>query len=257
MPFTFTSSCVVLLLMQDIFRRREKKYLVTNEQGTVLQSLINRYSAIDQQGEYVIKDLYYDTPKWDIICRSIERPSYKEKLRLRSYGEYNSESQGFVEMKRKYDGIVYKRRISFPLSELKNRNVREVVPMVDSQISREISYFLRINPVSEKIRIAYKRTAYNGIEDKDLRITFDRDIVFNLCSLSSNIFDEYNLDDGRQILDSNQVLLEIKTADAIPLWLTSALSENNIFPVSFSKFGVCYARHISKLQGLQEHKNVA
>jgi SPX domain protein involved in polyphosphate accumulation len=245
--------------MQNIFRRREKKYLITSEQGATLQKLIGCYTAIDQQAEYLVRDLYYDTANWDIISKSIEKPSYKEKLRLRLYGEYNSESQGFLEMKRKYDGIVYKRRIAFPLGELKNSSVREIVSADDSQISREIGYFLQVNSVSEKIHIAYKRTAYNSIEDKALRITFDRDIVFHLCSLNGNYFSEYNdcKIEGRQIIEPNQMLMEIKTEDAIPLWLVRALSENNIFPVSFSKFGVCYARYISKLQGLQERKNVA
>jgi len=250
--------------MQDIFRRREKKYLITSEQGAALQKLVSRYTVIDQHGEYLIRDLYYDTANWDIIGKSIQRPSYKEKLRLRLYGQYNNESQGFLEMKRKYESIVYKRRIAFPLSELKNRCVREIVSEVDSQISREISYFLKVNPVSEKIYIAYKRTAYTGVEDEGLRITFDRDLVFHLCSLNGNYLSEYNdcQIGGRQIedcqiIEQNQILMEIKTSGAIPLWLTGALSENNIFPISFSKFGVCYARYISKLQGLQERKNVA
>jgi len=248
--------------MQDIFRRREKKYLITSEQGAALQTLITRHTAIDQQGEYLIQDLYFDTADWDIISKSIERPSYKEKLRLRLYGQYNSESQGFLEMKRKYEGIVYKRRISFPLNELKNRCIRDIVSAADSQISREINYFLKTNPVSEKIHIAYKRMAYTGIEDKGLRITFDRDIVFHLCSLSGSNLSEYASDNacqikGSRIIEQNQMLMEIKTVGAIPLWLTRVLSENSIFPVSFSKFGVCYIKHISKLLYLQERKNVA
>jgi len=245
--------------MQNIFRRCEKKYLITGEQGRSLQKLVAQHTEIDQQGEYLIRDLYYDTDNWDIICKSIERPSYKEKLRLRLYGEYNNESQGFLEMKRKYDDIVYKRRIAFPVGELKDRRIREIVSADDSQISREISYFLQNNPVSEKIHIAYKRTAYNGIEDNGLRITFDRNVAFHLCLLNNDFFNEYNncqIDD-RQILDSNHMLMEIKTEYAIPLWLTGILSKNNIFPVSFSKYGVCYARHISKLQGLEGRKNVA
>jgi len=245
--------------MQDIFRRREKKYLITGEQGAALQRLVSWYTAIDQQGEYLIQDLYYDTDNWDIISKSIEKPSFKEKLRLRFYGEYNSESQGFLEMKRKYEGIVYKRRIALPLSELKKRGVRETVSAVDSQISREISYFLLTNRVSEKIHIAYKRTAYTGIENKGLRITFDRDIVFHLCPMNNNNFSEFNPENDRQIqiIEQNQMLMEIKTADAIPLWLTRVLSENNIFPVTFSKFGVCYVRHIAKRQGQEGRKNAA
>jgi len=245
--------------MQNIFKRHEKKYLITTEQGTDLQRLITRYAEIDRQGEYLIQDMYYDTADWGIICKSIEKPIYKEKLRLRFYGQYNSGSQGFLEMKKKYDGIVYKRRIVFPLGELKSRSVREIVSSVDSQIAREISYFLQTNQVSEKIHIAYKRAAYTGIEDNGLRITFDKDIVFHLCSLNNNNLSEYNPGNynGCQILDDNQVLMEIKTAGAIPLWLTRTLSENNIFPVSFSKFGVCYVKHISKRQGVKEVKNAA
>jgi SPX domain protein involved in polyphosphate accumulation len=245
--------------MQNIFRRQEKKYLITSEQGAALQKLTSRYTEMDQQGEYLIQDLYYDTDNWDLICESIEKPPYKEKLRLRFYGQYNSESMGFLEMKRKYDSIVYKRRIAFLVGELKNRCVREIVSADGSQISREINYFLQVNPVSEKIHIAYKRTAYNGIEDNGLRITFDRDIAFHLCPLKNDYFSEYidfQIDD-HQILDPNKILMEIKTTGAIPLWLTGILSENNIFPISFSKFGVCYARHISKWQNTEGRRNVA
>jgi SPX domain protein involved in polyphosphate accumulation len=248
--------------MQNVFRRREKKYLITMEQGAVLQRLITLYAEIDRQGEYLIQDLYYDTADWDIICKAIEKSLYKEKLRLRFYGQYNSGSPGFLEMKRKFEGIVYKRRIAFPLGELKDRSVREIVSALDSQIAREISYFLQTNQVSEKIHIAYKRAAYTGIEDKCLRITFDKNIVFHLCFLNNNNLGEYSPDDyndcqieGRQILDDNQMLMEIKTTGAIPLWLTHALSENNIFPVSFSKVGVCYVKHISKWHGVKEVKN--
>ena len=245
--------------MQDIFRRREKKYLISSEQGATLQRLITSYTTVDQQGEYLIRDLYYDTANWDIISKSIEKPSYKEKLRLRLYDECNSESQGFLEMKRKYDSTVYKRRIAIPSGELKNRGVREIVSELDSQIAREINYYLRTNQVSEKIHITYKRIAYTGIKDDGLRVTFDKGIAFHLCSLNNNNLWEYNPDDyyGGQILNDNQMLMEIKTMGAIPLWLVDALSEKRLLPVSFSKFGVSYAKYISKWQSFEEVKNAA
>ena len=260
--------------MQNVFRRCEKKFLVTMEQAAVLQRLITRYAEIDRQTEYLIQDLYYDTADWDIIRKAVEKPLFKEKLRLRVYGRYHSGSPAFLEIKRKCEGVVYKRRIAFPLGELKNRGVREIVSAHDSQIAREIGYFLHTNQVSEKIHIAYKRIAYTGIEDKDLRITFDKDIAFHLCALNSINCGEYRSSgyndrqfDGRhinsrqiegcQIIDDNQMLMEIKTTGAIPLWLTRALSENNIFPISFSKIGVCYVWHISKWQDLKEVKNAA
>jgi len=228
--------------MQSIFNRRENKYLVTAEQGEDLQKQLTRYMTIDRQGEYLVQNLYYDTDDWDIIRGSIEKPLYKEKLRLRFYGQKTNESRGFLELKKKFKGITYKRRIDFPLRELENRNIREIVSSFDSQISREIDFFLQRNAVSEKVYIAYTRAAYNGIEDGDLRITFDKDLFFRLTGL------EGNLESNCQILKANQMIMEIKTAGAIPLWLTKALSENGIFPIPFSKFGVCYIGHIFKLQ---------
>jgi len=238
--------------MQSIFERHEEKYLVTKEQGAALQRLIAQNMVIGQLGDYFVHNVYYDTGNWDIIRASIEKPMYKEKLRLRFYGQYNPESQGFLELKKKFDGVVYKRRIAFPLGELKRRCVREIVSTYDSQISREIGFFLRSNPVSEKAYIAYKRIAYADTEDRDLRITFDKDIFFHLCPL-----DNYNPQNGRRLLEHNQTVMEIKTTGAIPLWLTQALSEHNIFPVSFSKYGICYAGHIFKSQNLEEVRNVA
>ena len=225
--------------MQSSFNRRENKYLVTAEQGAVLQRQLMQYMKIDRQGEYLVQNLYYDTDDWDVIRESIEKPLYKEKLRLRFYGQKTNESRGFLELKKKFKGITYKRRIDFPLCELERRGIREIVLSIDSQISREIGFFLQRKAVSEKVYIAYTRIAYNGIDDGDLRITFDKDVFFRLINS-----DNYNSGDNRQILKSNQMIMEIKTAGAMPLWLTKALSENNIFPVPFSKFGTCYTGHI-------------
>ncbi|MCL2213776.1 MAG: polyphosphate polymerase domain-containing protein [Treponema sp.] len=243
--------------MQSIFKRHEKKYIITNEQSAVLQENLARHMIIDRCGEYLVQNLYYDTENWDIIRESIEKPLYKEKLRLRFYGDYNPESQGFLELKKKYDGIVYKRRIAFSLGEIKNKCVREIVSQAGSQISREINFFLSNREVSEKVYIAYKRTAYNGLDDQSLRVSFDRDIFFRCCS-----FDEFNPEadvhkrscsgDACQILSNNCLIMEIKTASSIPLWLTGSLSENKVFPVSFSKYGTCFTKHILNRQNLKE-----
>ncbi|MDR0465177.1 MAG: polyphosphate polymerase domain-containing protein [Treponema sp.] len=248
--------------MQSIFKRYEKKYIITKEQSAFLQERLVRHMKIDRFGEYLVQNLYFDTENWDIVRESIEKPLYKEKLRLRFYGDYNPESKGFLELKKKFDGIVYKRRIAFSLGEIKKRCVREIVSEAGSQISREIDFFLNYRDVSEKIFIAYKRTAYNGIEDQTLRVSFDRDIVFRRCTLNC-LNNDYTFcdwpcsDDERQILNENFLIMEIKTASSIPLWLTHMLSENNIFPVSFSKYGTCYTKHILKRQNLKEAGDAA
>ena len=247
--------------MQNIFKRHEKKYIITREQCAFLQERLARHMVIDRGREYSVRNLYYDTENWDIIRESMENPLYKEKLRLRFYDHFNCESQGFFELKKKFDGIVYKRRIAFSLNKIKNLRIREILSKADSQISREIGFFLNNREVIEKIFIAYKRTAYNGLQDKTLRVSFDKDIFFRLIpsgDFCQNLITEYyGSEEGCRILNKNCLIMEIKTSGAIPLWLTSALSENKIFPVSFSKYGTCYAKYVFNIQNPMEAVNAA
>jgi len=243
--------------LQTFFKRREKKYLITREQGAALQELIAQRMKIDQYGEYLVQNLYYDTDNWDIIRKSIEKPFYKEKLRLRLYGQNKTDSQCYLELKKKLDGTTYKRRITIPMNELNNGGISEIVSAHDSQVSREIEFFLGNRTVSEKIYIAFKRIAYTCEEDRNLRITFDREILFSLCSRENLNFNYCDPNNGIRILSSNQSLMEIKTTGAMPLWLTRILSENKIFACSFSKYGVCYAKFIFKKHGFGDDKNAA
>ena len=238
--------------MQSIFKRCEKKYLITKDNAAILQMLLRQHMEID--GEYLVQNFYYDTADWEIIRESIEKPLYKEKLRLRFYGQFEADSQGFLELKKKFKGISYKRRIAFPLCELKSRSIREIVSTHNSQISREIGFYLQNRAVYEKIHIAYNRMAFFGVKDRELRLTFDKNILF---SLDMNRFDAYDYKIGYPILDQNQMVMEIKTPYAIPLWLSRVLSEMHIFPRSLSKFGACYTGHILKYQGLEEIKNAS
>ena len=238
--------------MQSIFKRYEKKYLITKDKAAFLQMFLRQHMEID--GEYLVRNFYYDTDDWEIIRESMEKPLYKEKLRLRAYGQVKADSHGFLELKKKFNGISYKRRIAFPLCELKSRSIREIVRAHDSQISRELGFYLQNRAVYEKICIAYNRTAFFGINDRDLRITFDKDISF---SLDINPFDAHNKKIGCPILDQNHIVMEIKTPCAIPLWLSRILSEMQIFHRSLSKYGLCFTGHILKYQGLEDLRNVS
>jgi len=235
--------------MQSIFKRYEKKYIISREQSDLLQDQISGKMEIDRNDEYLIQNLYYDTANWDIIRESIEKPLYKEKLRLRYYNAFDPESPGFLELKKKFNGIVYKRRITFSLSELNNRCVREILQNNDSQISREINYFLSNKNAYEKIYIAYKRLAYNGADgEKNLRVSFDRDIIFRNCSLNDFCRDGICKKNNYRLLDDNNIIMEIKTTSAFPLWLVNLLSINKIFPVSFSKYGTYFTKYVLERQ---------
>ena len=166
--------------------------------------------------------------------RSNEKPYYKEKLRIRSYGVVKGDADVFVEIKKKYNSVVYKRRIS--ASEKTALNMLSGKTEDSAQIAREIAYFTRLyEGIKPQMFISYRREAFYAREDKNFRITFDRSIVWRTenLSLSCGIY-------GKPVLPDGKVLMEIKTAAAIPLWLTKVLSKNRIYKTSFSKYGTAY-----------------
>ena len=225
--------------MQSIFRRYEMKYLISEKQRVILMEALSKYMLPDQYGAYLVQNLYFDTERWDVIRTSIEKPAYKEKLRLRCYGEAAIDSSYYLELKKKYKGIVYKRRIELPARSLANRSVRELVAQSPAQIAKELGFYLHTNDVSEKIFISYQRAAFAGVDDPELRVTFDTDIRFRLNDLK---FAKSGAD--RIILPDDKVLMEIKMLGGMPMWMAGVLSDNDVFPTNFSKYGVCYTDYI-------------
>ena len=227
--------------MQSNFKRYEQKYLITEKQQNILQETLSQHMISDQYGEYLVQNLYYDTENWDVIRASIEKPAYKEKLRLRCYGEAMDESNFYLELKKKHRGVVYKRRIAIPSQSLADDSVQEMVAKTSSQISSELDFYLQSNKVTEKIYIAYQRMALMGITDEELRVTFDTNICFRLDNLTFS-----DPCDGQFLLPQGKMLMEVKALGGMPMWMANVLSENGIFPTSFSKFGVCYTDYIYK-----------
>ena len=227
--------------VQNSFRRYEKKYFLTEEQYNTFINAISPFVKSDEYGEYTICNIYYDTDDYSLIRQSIEKPIYKEKLRVRSYGVPEKDGRVFVEIKKKFDGVVYKRRITTTpaLAEPILKGIRSVGE--NEQILKEIEYFQRFHKTSPKVFIAYDRQAFQGIDNGELRITFDKNMRYRLDRL-----DLTEGDDGEPITDDGRILMELKIPGACPLWLTKILSEMKLNPVSFSKYGTCYLNHILK-----------
>ena len=220
---------------QAVFKRYEMKYLLTLAQKERLLEAMAPYMALDKYGKTVIRNVYLDTPDYRLIRRSLEKPIYKEKLRLRSYRQAGPESPIFVELKKKYKGVVYKRRLSLAQEEavqwVTGRQQRS-----DSQIAREIQWFLGYyRDLRPAMFLSYEREAYYCRDGGDLRITFDDRILARTDRLS--LEEEPG---GTSLLESGTVLMEVKTAGGLPLWLTEALSRERIFKTSFSKYGKAY-----------------
>lgn len=248
--------------VQQVFKRVEKKYLVDSEQYNGLMPVLTEHMKADEYGLHTICNVYYDNLNNDLIRVSIEKPVYKEKFRVRSYGIPSDDDTVFLEIKKKAQGVVYKRRIPF-----KMRDAREVLkkisesdkmsgiivgidvndsnyPVFDDvsnrQIMHEIEYIIKHYNLVPDTYVAYDRIALFGLEEPDLRITFDKNIRTRKDRLSLS-----EGDSGEVILEDGKYIMEVKTNGSMPLWLAKKISEMELYPFSFSKIGTAYKKKIT------------
>lgn len=220
---------------QMIFKRHELKYMISTDQLALIKEEFDKHMIADEHGMSTICSLYFDTPSYQLIRRSIERPVYKEKLRLRSYGVATADTKVFVELKKKYKKVVYKRRVTLKEKDAMRYLINGEIDK-HTQITDEIDYFKQYyKGLAPAMLLMYNREAYYGKDDREFRVTFDRDVLWRDydLTLDKGIY-------GAPILEPNMVLMEVKTKDAIPLWMTKLLSDNHIFKKSFSKYGTAY-----------------
>ena len=224
------------MAFQTVFKRCELKYLLTPGQKEAVLAAMAPHMEPDAYGRTAIRNLYYDTDTFLLARRSIEKPVYKEKLRIRSYRAAKPESTVFVELKRKFDHVVYKRRISLPEQEAMAWVSGKCPCPVQSQISQEVDWFLHYYPsLHPTAFLSYEREAYYAGDSPDFRVTFDDRVLCRQeeLSLGSEVY-------GTPILPQGKVLMEIKSSGGIPLWMTQVLSQERIFKTSFSKYGTAY-----------------
>lgn len=222
-----------------VMKRYELKYIITKEQEDFLKDRLKGHLYVDEFGKTSIASLYYDTPDYRFIRESNDKPVFKEKLRLRSYGLADDNSPVFLELKRKAYGVVYKRRIRSTIPEVESYLEGETSDLGEGQINKEIDYFVSQNELVPACLIIYDRTAYyepNG----DLRLTIDNNPRFRMDDLDLR----FSMD-GEPLLPEGYSILEVKVQGAMPLWLSKILNEGRIYKTSFSKYGEAYKRLIS------------
>lgn len=221
---------------QSCFQRFELKYILTRPQKEALLRAMEPYMRLDQYGRVTIRNIYYDTPSYRLIRASIERPVYKEKLRIRSYRQLVPGEDAFVELKKKFKKVVYKRRLSMPFHESIDwlKGVDSLQP--PGQIGEEIRYFRDFyGDLQPTVFLSYEREAFYSLDGSEFRVTFDENILARDTDLSlcSQVY-------GTPILPTELTLVELKAPGAIPLWLTDFLTKNKIYKTSFSKYGTAY-----------------
>ena len=230
---------------RQYFKRYEVKYILNECEYREFRERTKDLLVVDAYGESDICNCYYDTPDFRLIRNSMEKGIYKEKLRLRSYGvPKKKDDKVFLELKKKFDGIVYKRReiLSYEqaieaLSSGKEHPFQAVG--LDSQIYRELEWVLKYyENLYPAMYIAYKRIAMYEPDDVDndgLRVTFDRNLIWRTdnVDLKAGIY-------GEPILSPGQRIMEVKAPEAIPLWFVRILEEMKLYPTSLSKYGRAY-----------------
>ena len=224
-----------------VMKRCEMKYLLDAEKTAFVRERLAGHMQLDQFGLTSIASLYYDTPDYRLIRTSLEKPVYKEKLRLRSYGLATEDSPVFLELKRKAFGVVYKRRVQTTLPEVQRFFAGDDEVFDGGQISREIKTFRDFyRPLNPACLIIYDRSAYFEPVG-DLRLTIDADPRYRSEALNLTTSME-----GVSLLPAGWTILEIKVQDAMPLWLAEILSTGRIYQSSFSKYGEAYRQQLMR-----------
>lgn len=231
---------------QMTFKRYELKYLMTKQEKEKILRVMEPYMKLDKYGHTTIRNIYYDTDNFRLIRHSIEKPVYKEKLRVRSYQQAREDDPVFVELKKKYKSVVYKRRLVLPEGQV-DKCFKDGIPLpVESQIANEIEYFREYyGNLKPAVFLSYEREAFYALDGGDFRVTFDENILYREydLSLECGIY-------GTPLLDKNQTLMEIKTSGGIPLWMSHILAEQHLFKTSFSKYGSAYHNiMVSEMKG--------
>ena len=234
----------------EVFNRYEKKYRLDENTFRRLAASLSGFLKTDAYNEktggaYTILNIYYDTENSDFIRASLAKPAYKEKLRLRSYGTPDANSEVYVEIKKKVRGIVNKRRSAMRLSEayafLESGELPELKQYMNCQVLREITRMLEINVIRPARVLSYERIAYFDNESSGLRVSFDT----NIRSRPSDLRLESGAY-GESVIPAGEWIMEIKTNQSIPLWLCALLSEYRIYPAGFSKYGAAYQQTMER-----------
>lgn len=224
----------------EIFSRREQKYLITRYQyGQLVKCLMNymRFDKYGHNGMYHVSSLYFDNPEKDIYFETKNKIKYRQKLRLRVYDEVDQNGTAFFEIKQKHNNVVNKRRLLMPLDEayryLENGSEQDLKQYKTSnvQVLKEIDYFISFYNLQPEMIVSYRRHAFHGLEDPELRLTFDLDLKCRNKDLALE-----NGHYGTNFIDEDLVILEVKVNDSVPLWLARYLQKLNCEQRSASKF---------------------
>lgn len=218
--------------VQQVFRRTEIKYIITEEKYRKLMDLIEPYLVKDKYFKGTNCSVYYDDDNRYLAIHSLEKPFYKEKIRLRSYGVPKLDDTVFLEIKKKYKGIGSKRRIPVKLKDFYHYEKTGELETDHANIKQELDECFDRYHLKPAMFLAYDRTSYCDKENPTFRVTFDRNVRSRTKDLNLE-----NGDHGSKFFKNGEIVMEVKALDKYPFWFVRALSKLKIYPASFSKYG--------------------
>ncbi len=220
--------------MAEYFLRKENKYLLDQSTFDVLMNKLDGHLKHDKYNKSHLLSVYYDSDDYRLITKSIEKPEFKEKLRIRSYGPPLDDDQIYVELKKKFDGVVYKRRTMAKYQDIL-KNIDDC-KYTDAMVGKEIiSLSNRYGGLKPKVFVSCDRQYFVGKDDDTLRITFDSNLMYR----TDNVYLNHAENDVKL---NDSIVMEIKAIGAMPLWLTRILDELHIFKTSYSKVGSAFLK---------------
>lgn len=234
-------------MSKEVFSRTEEKYLITKSVYEKIVKDLGEKITADEYSKnnsfYQICNIYYDTEDNNLIRTSLQKPKYKEKIRLRSYGIPCKDSTVFLEIKKKYKGCVNKRRTGFKLNEaysfLNTGKFPETTNYTNLQIMKELSYCINTYNLLPKVYLAYQRQAFFNSYNNNFRLTFDKNII----ARRDDICLEYGVF-GERIIPEEQMIMEVKYEERMPLWFIKILRKYDLNKTSFSKYGTEYTNYL-------------
>ena len=231
----------------NTFERKEKKIIINKSDYPAISEKITEYLVPDKYNKdgkpYDICNIYFDNDRGDVIRNSVSKPSYKAKLRLRSYGTPTLDDNVFFEIKSKTNKVGTKRRAIMPLRKIYDFLETGMIPdeenYINRQVLREISYFIETYDAKPRTYVSYRRYAFYSKDDPNLRITFDTDIISRRDDLRLELGDY-----GEPLLNDEKMIIEIKFTGSIPIWLAHILSDFGLAIGSFSKIGYEFNKNL-------------
>ena len=227
-------------MSKNFFKRKERKYLLSKKQFEKIQARIEQEMDRDGYFETEIYNLYFDNDQNELISHSIQSPDYKCKVRARSYGKKYAH-EAFLEIKSKIEGTVFKRRILMKSEDFEK--FLKTGELEDSQVGRELKHIFKEKNLKPKVFIAYDRLSYKSRTKKELRITFDINLRFR-----NENFDLKTDENSQNYFEEPTFIMETKTMHGFPRWFVDYLSEERIYPSSFSKYGKIYQQNMNNLR---------